>query len=223
MQAWWRVAGIAGAAVAAGLLYFALSRPVKVLPLMGAIPPFELTSHQGKVFRSHERGSRITLYTVAASRDEKRMVETSHLLHELQRALVERGWIDRVDVAFITVDPEFDDQERLRFAAERFAFPEGPNVALLTGSSASVKLAVGNGLGIYYEPPVNEPSGPRFVYDPMVVLVDSHGVTRARHSLQQVTPQRLITDIGLLQKEAAATGASRMVYAAAHLFLCYPR
>lgn len=218
-----KIAAILGAALLGGTLYFTLARPVQVLPLMGPAVPFEMVDHRGQVYRSHGRAGPVVAYAVGATRDAAGMGPTLRLLDELQRELAARGWWDRVEVAFVTVDPEHDGLDVLRALAETFPGAGQPNVSLLTGSPVTVRLAVGAGFGIYFEPPAVTGDGLRFAHEPALVLVDGQGVVRARYRVRGVGADRVARDIGLLLREADAQGVSRAIYRMAHLFLCYPR
>ena len=102
-----------------------------------------------------------------------------------------------------------------------------------------MKLAVGAGLGVYFELPVPgqgqireqtpqqaqaQASGLRFVFDPALVLVDPQGVVRGRWRVTDpgVSAGRLFTQMASVIREAQATGVQRWVYEGAHLFLCRP-
>ncbi len=218
-----KIAAILATALLAGTLYFALARPVQVLPLLDPVVPFTMVDHRGQVYRSHRRAGPVVAYAVGATRDAAGMGLTLRLLDGLQRELAARGWWDRVEVAFVTVDPEHDGPDVLRALAETFPGAAQPNVSLLTGSPVTVRLAVGAGFGIYFEPPVMTGDGFRFGHEPALVLVDGQGVVRARYRVRRVGAARVTRDIGLLLREADAKGVSRAIYRAAHLFLCYPR
>lgn len=205
-----------------GALYFSIGRPVRVLPLLDVIPVFELIDHRGEPYRSHERGEKPVLYAVAATRDPAGLEETVNRMMELRHALAERGWEDAIDFVIITVDPDYDDLERIQSAAENLELFSYSNSYFLTGSWLAVKIAVGNGLGIYFQDPQIDDGELQFVYDKTWVFADPGGTTRSRYNGRTVEIDTLIRDVDLLQKELAAEGASELLYRAAHLFLCYP-
>lgn len=205
-----------------GVLYFGIGRPIRVLPLLDVIPVFELVDHRGEPYRSHERTERPTLYAVAATRDRANLTATVNRMMELRNALAERGREDAIDFVIITVDPDYDDPERIQSEVEDIEFFSYSNNYFLTGSWLAVKFAVGNGLGIYFEDPRVEDGEVQFVYDSTWVLVDPTGTIRSRYSGRTVELSHLLRDLDLLQKELDAEGASQYLYRAAHLFLCYP-
>ncbi|HEY8531486.1 MAG TPA: SCO family protein [Limnochorda sp.] len=216
-------------ALAAGIIAFAVLQPVKVLPLGDPAPIFELVGIRGEAFRSHERDGRIVLYFLGVSRDRDRTGPVLASMAGVAEELLARGWLgSRVELAFITLDPEHDTPAELaRLAREAALEPytvrqdgQAPGVSLLTGSPVAVKLAVGTGFGVYYEPPAFVDGSWRFVYEPAVIVVDGGGRIRARRPGS--TPVwALVRDTELLVKEADARGASRLLFAGAHLFLCY--
>ncbi len=222
MKAWFKMAGyFLLVFFIGGTLYFTIGRPVQVLPLLDPIPVFELTDHRGETYSPLERG-RLTLYTVGAARDLDNTEKTIDQLARVYDELEARGWSDEIDIAMISVDPEHDDPTVLQHLAERYELFQRPGTYLLTGPWVTVKLAVGSGMRIYFEDPVETDDELKFVYDQTLVLVDDQGVTRARYNARQLDLETLTRDIALLRKEANAEGAVRLAYQAAHLFMCYP-
>ncbi|BAS27799.1 SCO family protein [Limnochorda pilosa] len=232
---WSLIALGAGVLSAAGLFYFALAQPVKVLPLMEPAPVFELVDATGAPFRSHERDGRIEIYFFGASRDTGRIEELFALMRDGAQELASRGWLGRrAELAFVTLDPDHDDPTVLADLSQVVGAPEmteaqespgpaGRGLHFLSGSPVAVKLAVGSGFGLYYEPPVQVGKGLRFVYEPTVIVVDGGGTVRGRYPAAAIDPEILVRDVGLLVEEADAAGASRLLFAGAHLFLCYAR
>lgn len=231
----WVALGVALLA-AGGILTFAIAQPVKVLPRMEPAPVFELASAAGGTFRSHEREGRVVIYLFGASRDQGRIQQLLELMRGTAFALADRDWLGtRAELALISLDPEFDTPEVLAdlarsarlapwiggsFQGAGLGF-EGPGIQLLSGPPVAVKLAAGSGFGIYYEPPAPVDDGLHFVYEPTVVIVDGAGTVRARYRAEAIGVETLMRDVDLLLEEADAEGASRLLFAGAHLFLCY--
>lgn len=233
-------AGVVVLVLVAGVLYFALGQPVKVLPRGQVVPGFNMVDHRGADYIYPERALPINVFVVAAAWDNPAQAALLPLLHELDALVTEQGWHDLVHVAWITPDPERDDVAAMAALAERVQLPRGLDVALLSGAPVTTRLAVGAGFGIYVGTTQASPDGasgesgsgrqaagiesePTVVYEPALVLVDDLGYVRARYEVRRLTGARLSRDLGLLVQEARADGASRLVYEAAHLFLCYPR
>ena len=182
---------------------------------------FELTDQRGDIYFPQERG-RFTLYTVGAARDQENTAETIAQLTRIHDELETLGWTDEIDLVMISVDPEHDDSTVLQEFADRFELFQRPGTYTPTGPWVTVKLAVGSGMRIYFEDPIETENGLTFVYDQTLVLVDDQGVTRARYNARQVDLETLTRDLALLRKEANAEGTMRLAYQAAHLFMCYP-
>ena len=227
MPRWlWRAGAASGAALVAAAALFAVLRPVQVLPRLQVLAPFELTDQQGRPFRSHERG-RTVLYAVGASREGEVTPRTLELLAGVGERLQQQGWLGtQVELAFVTIDPEHDSAAVMAELDRRLRAGRGlgTGVSFLTGSPVAVKLAVGGGLQVYYEPPAGPAQRPRFTYDPALVLVDPQGIIRGRYRVgaRETSPDELLRRIRLVVQEAAASGMRRWVYEGAHLFLCTP-
>lgn len=222
----WRtkIAVAFGSLIMLGMLWFALARPVQVLPLMGPIATFELIDERGEPFRLHEQTGRVGVYTFGATRDEERLQASARLFNEFAAALTDNPEMaDMVDLIFVTLDGDYDTPERLAAIRPMFQVGHDMPVRFLTGSWVALRLAVGTGFGIYYETPTEEEGDDAFVYEPTVAIVDWNGVLRARYGDDEVSTDVLMRDMGLLSREFGAQGAEAWVYAGAHLFLCYPR
>ena len=88
-----------------------------------------------------------------------------------------------------------------------------------TGKPESLKSTIGGGFETWYE---QQPDG-SFKFDPTWVLVDGAGFLRARYTAAALTPSVFARDLGLVVEEAVnSTGINKLVYEAAHQFLCYP-
>ncbi|HEY8416596.1 MAG TPA: hypothetical protein VIK93_01020 [Limnochordales bacterium] len=237
------VAGVVVLALVGGVLYFALGRPVQVLPRGQEVPAFNMTDHRGAMYAFPDRARPINVFVVAAAWDEPAAAAIIPLLEDIDALVAQGGWQDLVQVAWITPDPERDDVAAMAALAERLPLPKGLDVALLTAAPVTTRLVVGGGFGIYVGTAQGSPGGaaqaspassgfpaaaaieqwPPVTYEPALVLVDDLGYVRARYEVRRLSTSRLARDLGLLTKEMQADGASRLVYEAAHLFLCYPR
>src|SRR5690606_26623769 len=128
-----------------------------------------------------------------------------------------------VELVFVDLDGGRDDTAKLAAIRRQFDGVQDIPLHVVTGSWVALRLAVGTGLGVYYEPPTEDNPHAPTVYEPTVIIVDGNGVMRARYALEEAQPAILMRDMRLLIDEAGAEGAARWVYAGAHLFLCYPR
>lgn len=226
---WLRIGGVVLLLLAAAVVAFAVGRPVQVLPRMAPAPPFDLLDPWGESVSAPKDGAPITIYTFGAIRREDHLAEVERAFRDIAQALASEGYGDSVAFAYITVDPDHDTPEALRPVAERLAAQPGfPKITFLTGPWVAIRLTVGTGFGVYYEPaPQGEHGNPDPAepptYDPVVVVVDGDHAIRARYPLSGTKPETLLRDVRLLTKEAMAEGATRWIYEGAHFFLCYPR
>ena len=226
MRPWllWTAGTAALAALAAGVS--SLLAPVQMLPRLQVVAPFELRDHRDRPFRS-DRRDRTVLYAVGASRDSTRTPALLSLLVEVGRELArQRSLGSRVEMAFVTVDPEHDSVAVLAGLAEQWSRASGlqAGMSFLTGSPVAVKQAVGGALAVSYRPPEGPVGRPRFDFDPVAVLVDPRGYVRARYRLGSATSLagEMVEHIRWVEREASASGVSRWMWEGAHLLLCRP-
>lgn len=201
--------------------YFAVGKPIQVLPRMQATIPFEMSDHDGDTYRYPDRARPINVYVVAAAWDEAAIQRAERLLELVHDHASEQQFQDLLEIAWITPDPENDDIDSLRSLAHGLPIVGSTGASLLTASPVAVRMSVGAGLGIYIGPVPSD--GARVSYEAALALVDDVGYVRGRYGLQTVDEQRLLRDVSLLAAEARAEGAEKTLYQAAHLFLCYPR
>ena len=77
----------------------------------------------------------------------------------------------------------------------------------------------GGGFHVYYD----EKAEGGYTFDPTLVLVDGAGIVRAEYSLDTASTETLTRDFQLIVDEIMRSdGPGRLVYEAAHLFMCYP-
>lgn len=208
--------------VVLGLIgYFAIGRPIQVLPRIQTTIPFEMSDQNGEVYRYPDRARPMNMYIVAATWDEAAIAKVEQLLQSVHAHLIDEGIEDLLEIAWISPDPANDDIESLRSATTRIPILQTTGAPLLTAAPTAVRLAVGAGLGIYIRPPAEGET--RASYEPGLALVDDVGYVRGRYGLTDLDERRLLRDISLLAAEVQAEGSEKALYQAAHLFLCYPR
>jgi protein SCO1/2 len=103
-----------------------------------------------------------------------------------------------------------------------WAEKHGANPALwtvATGDPARLKNVIGAGFSTYY----GADGAGGWEFDPAFVLVDGNGIIRTKYRTATPNPETFVRDLDLVLAEVAgSSGASRLAYDAAHLFLCYP-
>lgn len=212
-------------------LGFALGRPVQVLPRVAPAPTFTLTDQNGQPFSDADLVGRVAVINFIYTRCTSACPTMTAQMRLLQERLRAEGLLGNpVVLVSMSFDPEHDTPEVLRdYAAHFQADPDAWR--FLTGDPATVKAVIGGGFGVYYDKTAQPSEGHgghshgdyAFVHENRFVLVDERGLIRAEYPDLTLDVDRVLRDIRLVSREAASQGATRLVYEAAHLFLCYPR
>jgi protein SCO1/2 len=213
------------------ILAFAIFQPLLVLPRMGLGPGFGLVDQQGVRLTNEDLRGRIVLYNFTYTNCAAPCPQTTGRMAEV-RALLATMNTRNIPVELVTIsfDPERDTPAQLQaFAARYGANPQQATTDgakslvpwhFVTGEALPLKYVIGGGFGSYYQ--ANEDGS--FTFDPTFVMVDGAGIIRAKYRNAMPDLPTLQRDIELIAKEAAeSTGATRLAYEAAHLFLCYPK
>lgn len=208
-----------GAALVLVLLWFVIARPVQVLPRMRTLPSFTLVDQNGRWFGLDDLHGRVVLLSVGALHCGDQCQATDARMQQMHQQLRADGYsATQIQLLTVSVDPADTPAALQQYAIRLQANQEDWH--LLTGIAAEVKQLIGGELGIYY----TLPAGSRPEIDQRIVLIDGAGVVRAIYDPQQLDPATLNRDIGLVLKEAQESlGSQRVVYEAAHLFVCYPQ
>lgn len=208
------------------ILAFAIFQPILVLPRMGLGPGFALSDATGQRLTNEDLRGSITLYNFTYTNCTAPCPQTAQQMAEIHRALDAMETRDiPIQLVTISFDPERDTPERLQAFAGQFAgnsstVQERFPWHFVTGEALPLKYIIGGGFGSYYT--TNEDGS--ITFDPTFVLVDGAGIIRAKY--RTATPDLAIVqrDIELVATEAVeSTGATKLAYEAAHLFLCYPK
>lgn len=202
------------------VIAFAVFQPVKVRPRMGLAPGYAFTNQAGRQVTSEDLRGKFVLYNFTYADCQAPCPDMMTTMREAQ-ALARR--MDLAGVPFelvtMTVNPAQDSPERWsRFIAEQGL--DTSNWQFLTGPADRLKNVIGGGFRVFYEP--DGQGGVKF--DPNYILVDGNGIVRAVYETAAPNLDILERDIGLVVNEVkSSSGPGRLVYEAAHLFLCYPR
>lgn len=217
---WWHIVVGLLALVAVAIVLFVTIQPVQVLPRMTLAPGYTLIDENGDTLISEDARGKLTLYNFTYTNCvAPGCPETGSATRALQERL---ATVDTagIPVQFVTIsfDPERDTPEALKqWAAANGAQPESWHVA--TGEPGQLKSIIGAGFSSYYE---HKEDG-SIVFDPTWVLVDGNGIIRTRYKTAAPDPEIFARDVGLIVDEVQnSSGADRLAYEAAHLFLCYP-
>lgn len=209
----------AGVAVLVAALWFAIARPVKVLPRIRPLPPFALADQYGLPLSSGDLSGRTALINVTYTGCGDACAPQRQGLVALRERLRSAGRLGG-EVIFLTIsfDPERDRPAALQaYAAQLGA--DRSSWRFATGDPDELKALLGGELGIYY----GRPDGQGAIeHEQEVLLVDANGILRARYRGEALEQGRLLRDLDMLSAELGSDGLMRQVYEASHLFLCYP-
>jgi protein SCO1/2 len=200
---------------------FAVFQPVKVLPRIRLSPGFSLVDQDGGKLTNEDMRGKIVLYNFAYSNCPEPCDELDQTMREVQDGLAKLNE-DGVPVELVTIsiDPERDTPEVLNGYANRVgASPDTWHFAT-TDNTSLLKTIIGAGFEVFYQAKEDG----NFELTPAFVLVDGLGIIRGEYQYVTSPPdaERMLRHINVLQEEAAnAVGAAKLVYEAAHLFLCY--
>ena len=206
---------------------FNILQPVTVLPRHDLAPGFALREESDQLFTSEDGRGRITLYNFTYSQcagalcpqGADHLAETYRLLAQNPPAEIP------VALVTITVDPERDTAlVRQAYLAEHGGEQTAVSWHFLGGEPDRVRQIVGGGFGIFYKAKPEDDTQPGIYFEPRLVLVDGMGIIRAEYRTLEPDPAILLRDIHFVADEARrSTGAAKLAYEAAQLFMCYPR
>jgi protein SCO1 len=207
-----------------GLLGFAILQPILVLPRIGLGPGFAFLDQNGRRLTNEDLRGRIVLYNFTYTGCVQPCPQTSATMQAVQTMLplLQTRGIG-VDLVTISFDPEQDTAAQLRAFGQDWQ-ADFDRWHFVTGDPTVLKYVIGGGFGVYYQAKPAQQEVRAFTFDPTFVLVDGAGIVRAKY--RTATPELAILqrDIELVAEEAAqSTGAARLAYEAAHLFVCYPK
>ena len=213
------VLGFLGLLVA-GVLAFAIFKPIRVLPRMRLAPGFALTDQSGQTFTNEDLRRQFVLYDFTYTGCQPPdCPQTNAIMQDVYRRLGE-AQTGGVPVSLVTIsfDPERDTPQQLAAYAQKLG-ADTERWHFLTGEPNRLKSIIGGGFGAYYE---SKDGG--FTFSPTMVLVDGLGIVRAVYNNRTTLPDadRILRHLDVLGEEVRnSQGMARLGYEAAHLFLCY--
>ncbi|HHW87680.1 MAG TPA: SCO family protein [Chloroflexi bacterium] len=200
------------------VVLFAVFQPVKVVPRIGLAPGYSFTDMNAQRLTNEDFRGSVVIYNFTTTHCEAPCVDSAPTMQEIQ-AMLQRIDTGGIPVMLVTValDPERDTPERLRaYAAQLGADPTLWH--FVTGTPARLKQVVGGGFGLYYTQDENGV----LKFEPMLALVDGNGLLRAQYKRGLPDVDFVERDLKLIFDEVRnSSGASGLVYEAAHLFACY--
>lgn len=217
---WWHVLLVVGVLAVAGVFAFAIFQPIKVLPRIRLAPGFTLIDQGGQRLTSEDLRGSVVLYNFLYTGCGAECDRMNATMQEVQQRLPALD-LGGLPVEFVTIsfDPANDTPETLQRYAESLG-ADTSQWRFATGEEARLKQLIGGGFEAYYAPDAEG----GFQFDPTFVLVDGWGIIRGKYRYQVQVPDadRIVRHIGVLAEEVQkATGPNKLIYEAAHLFLCY--
>jgi protein SCO1/2 len=217
---WWWILLVIGVLLVAGVFAFAIFQPIKVLPRIRLAPGFTLVDQNGQRLTSDDMRGTVVLYNFLYTGCGDECERMNATMQEVQQRLSGMD-LGGLPVEFVTIsfDPANDTPETLQRYAESLG-ADTSRWRFATGDEARIKQLIGGGFEAYYAP---DGAG-GFQFDPTFVLVDGWGIIRGKYRYQVQVPDadRILRHIGVLAEEVQkATGPNKLIYEAAHLFLCY--
>jgi protein SCO1/2 len=201
------------------VLAFATLQPVKVRPRMGLAPGYAFTDTAGAQVTSEDLRGKLVFYNFTYANCTAPCVQTALTMAEIQK-LVQRMDLGGLPVEFVTIsfDPQRDTPAQLQALAADVG-ADLDNWRFVTGPPERLKNVIGGGFRVYYE----EDGAGSFTFDPTLVMVDGNGIIRGVYERTMPDMATVERDLKLLLSEVQnSSGPGKLVYEAAHLFLCYP-
>lgn len=166
------------------------------LPVLGTLPPFELTDQDGKPFGSNELRGQVwvanfifTRCPTICPKFSAQMAQVQHRARNLGTAL---------HLVSFSVDPTYDTPERLRAYGQRFQ--ASPRMwTFVTGDPQAIKQTVVDGLKISLGREGPDDDFLSIFHGTHFVLVDAEGKIRGYYdSTQPGAVDAVLRDAGLL-------------------------
>ena len=202
------------------VLAFAILQPVKVRPRMGLAPGYAFTDMTGAEVTSEDMRGKLVFYNFTYAGCGEGCPQTTQTMAEIQKLVagLDTGGLP-VEFVTISFDPERDTPQRLEELAVAVG-ADTSNWRFVTGPPERLKNVIGGGFNVFYQP---DGAG-GFTFDPTIIMVDGNGIVRGVYERTMPDMTTMARDVGLLATEVKnSTGPGKLVYEAAHLFLCYPK
>lgn len=202
-------------------LLFATFQPVKVLPRVRLSPGFALTTQDAEKLTNEDLRGHIVLYNFTYTRCPAPCANMSETMQAIQDNVAKMN-INGVPFTLITIsfDPEYDTPAVLQAYATSLGADTTQWQFATLDNPTLLKTIVGSGFEAYY---TQKPDG-TFKFSPTFVLVDGWGLVRGQYRYETISSDvdRITRHIGVLFEEVEkSVGATKLVYEAAHLFMCY--
>lgn len=174
-----------------------ITEPTRILPSMGAVPPFDLVTQQGKPFSSSSlKGKYWIVDLIFTSCGGTCPILTANMA-SLQKAL-EKAY--DVQLVSISVDPNNDTPEVLAEFIKRHNV-DTKNWTFLTGNVSTIYTIAKNGFKLTVDSVSGDVDNP-IVHSERFVLVDKNGAIRGFYDgTANETQSKILYDLGDLMRE----------------------
>ncbi len=201
---------------------FIIFQPIRVLPRERLSPGFILTNQDGETLNSEYFRGKLTLYNFSYTRcrpPDCRQLDA--VMKEVQDGLGNVEVYDiPVELATITMDPEYDTPEVLKAHARELGADTSNWNFFTSDEPVQTKRVIGVGFQVYYK----QKSPGVFDFTPTMILVDGWGIVRGIYNdrIYPTDAERILQHLNIVAREATfSKGANSIGYEAAHLFCCY--
>jgi protein SCO1 len=205
----------------AGVISFAVFQPIQVLPRVRLSPGFSMIDQAGRPLHNEQLRGSIVVYGFGYSGCGADCQRTYQVLQEVQQGLktLDTGGVP-VQLVLISLDPAHETPASLAALAQELGADPAHWRLGLQNDPTLLKAIVGGGFEVFYQ---SRPDG-SIQMDTAMTLVDPLGIIRGEYDDLgwPAESSRILRHISVLVTEIQnSSGAAKLAYEAAHLFLCY--
>jgi len=173
-----------------------ITEPSRIIPAMGAVPPFELVSQEGKPFSSSSLAGKYWIVDLIFTNCGGTCPILTANMASLQKALAKAD----VQLVSISVDPNNDTPEVLAEYAKRYN-ADTRNWTFLTGKVSTIYTIAKDGFKLTVDSVSGDTMNP-IVHSERFVLVDKQGTIRGFYDgTTNETQSKILHDLGDLMRE----------------------
>jgi cytochrome oxidase Cu insertion factor (SCO1/SenC/PrrC family) len=174
-----------------------ITEPSRIIPTMGAVPAFELVTHEGKPFSSSSLNGQYWIVDLIFTNCGGTCPILTANMASLQKALAKAYDVQLVS---ISVDPNNDTPEVLAEYAKRYN-ADTKNWTFLTGKVSTIYTIAKDGFKLTVDSVSGDTQNP-IVHSERFVLVDKQGAIRGFYDgTTNETQSKILHDLGDLMRE----------------------
>ena len=205
------------------VIVFAVLQPVKVRPRIGLAPGYAFTDQSGVQLSSEDVRGKLVFYNFMCTTCGEPAAQATATMAQIREVAgsLDTGGLP-VEFVSISFDPTRDTPAILQQYAAQIdpsLNEAGSDWRFVSGPVERLKNVIGGGFSVFYQ----QDDAGSFTFDPTIVLVDGNGIMRAIYRRDLPDMQTIERDLMLVVSEVKnSEGPGKLVYEAAHLYLCYP-